>query len=388
MSNMRFDFEALGGRETDEILGVLIEHITKSDEEIQEEAEEKDRTTELKIYVAENRGFDIGSLKEIIDDLVESDELDRHGRKFFREHKVKEEKLNEEVSYVEISTPQYNRTDQFIFLVANGNLRILTAERKEWVEKTAEKLIKYLPDVDRLYVSHSNLKELVNQLDKTSISGFTAKYKPYFEDKKVSIQFHGGDKDDLKEVEETFNAKPTRIEFSQRNSPAEAVTGSFTQHGRISFPRVREGSQDKGLETLRNLTSNYERMDRGNFEIDHAPMKQSMMVGSIVEGYTSVELVEDIENGSETDKLLREELEEKILDKKRRYRYSQWDENTFFVYDKENEEQIEVGIEGEDIVVHSREGTTSVSMRDFCELIIDTFSSTYDIRKTSKPIRG
>lgn len=390
MTNMTFDFNSLENRSTEEVLDVLIDHVTKEDEEMREEIENGDRSTELKVYVAENRGLELGELEEVIEELISSNELKYHGRNFFQEHKVREKNINEEVSYVEITTPDYNRTDQFVFLFDQDFIRILTTERKMWSEKTVEKLIKYIPDIDRFYLSYSNLKDLVEDLDKTSISGFTAKYRPYYEDKKMSIRFHGGDKEDLKKVEDQFNAKPTRIEFSQRNSPSAAILGSFNKQGTVSFPKVREGSQQKGKNTLKKLTKNYAKKDRANFDITNSPKRKILRaVGGITsEGYTSIELVSNGNTNRSDNRSLNKHLEEEVLDKKIRYRYGKWDDHTFFVFDKETMEHFEVGIEEENIVIHSSDDTTSKTIRELCSTIIDNFNSTYDVYKTTEPLRA
>lgn len=389
MSDMNIDFRSLKNSSTEEVLDALIEHITKSDDEMKKEIENGDRSTELKVYVAENRGLELGEIEEVVEELFESEDLKYHGEKFFQEHKIQEHVINEELSFVEITTPGYNRTDQFIFYFQNDFIRILTTERKSWSEKTVEKLVKYIPSIDRFYLSYSNLKDLVESLDKTSISGFTAKYRPYYEDKKMSIRFHGGDKEDLKKVEREFNAKPTRIEFSQRNSPSAAILGSFDKQGIVSFPKVREGSEEKGKDTLKTLTENYAEKDRANFDITNSPKRKVLeaVEGITSEGFTSIELRSNGDMERSDDRVLSEHLEEDVLDKKRRYRYGRWDENTFFVFDKNTMEQFEIGIENENIVIHSKENTSAKTVRELSSLVIDHFNSTYDVYKVTEPLR-
>ncbi|MDB2298116.1 hypothetical protein PM076_17970, partial [Halorubrum ezzemoulense] len=73
---MYFEPENLEGKETGAILDRLIQYVTKSDEEIAEEGREKKKTTtELKVFLAENRGLEQGDIEERIENLLFTDGL-------------------------------------------------------------------------------------------------------------------------------------------------------------------------------------------------------------------------------------------------------------------------------------------------------------------------
>lgn len=389
---MKFNFENLRDRDTEAIINRLIQYVTKTDDEIFEEGrEEKKKTNELKVFVAENDGFELGSLEDRIEDLALNDKLSKHERAFFNEHTFEEFPLNDEVSYVEIGTPDYDRSDQFIFLVQDGYLRVLTTERRKWTKKTVEKLIKYLPDLDRVFLSSDNLEEIVTHLRKTDLSGFTAKYQPYYRDQKISIQFHGAEEGDLKKVEDEFNARPTRMEFKQRNSPAAAVKGAIDQHGYFSIPRVRLGSEDVGYDTIMQLGAEYENYDQQNFEVEHSPRKEGLEHGFVIEGYTTLELIEEYSDSTEeepTHEDLIINLKDLVLDSKRRYEYTEWEEGNYIVYDKERKEPFEITIEDRNIILHAKPATSSDSFRDFYTIIQEEFNTTYRLEKTSGRVRA
>lgn len=387
---MRFNPGNLEGEDTERIINRLVRYVTKTDEEIVEEGkEEKKKTNELKVFVAENRGFDLGALNSRIEELLYSEGITKHAGDFFDNHIFEEEKLNPEVSYVEIRTPDYDRADQFIFLKENGYLRVVTAERRKWTKKTVEKLIRYLPELERLFLSSNDLEEIVEDLRKTDISGFTAKYKPYYKDQKVTVQFHGAEEDDLAKVEEEFNARPTRMEFSQRNSPAEAVKGAINQEGYYSIPRVRKGSEHVGYDTIMQVGEAYEEHDHENFSIEHTPQKQTFEQGFTIEGFTTLELLEQVDEDIEenpTEEELIEQLEEQVLEGKRRYEFSVWEPGKYMVFDKERDEPFEITVEGRNLALHAKPATTSVTFRDFTDIIHDEFNSTYSLEKTSEKI--
>lgn len=384
---MNIDNHALKDKETDEIVSVLIDHVSKSDEEVQREREEGRRTTELKVFVAENKGFELGTLTQTIQNLAESEETTEHVDSFLTQHNFVEERLNDEVSYIEIHTPQYERTDQFIFLDNEDYLKVLTAERREWTKKTVENLLRYIPDLDRLFLSSEDLQKVVAELPKTTISGFTAKYHSYHSDKRVTIQFHGGTEDDLRKVEDEFGARPTRLEFDQANSPTKAIHSSVDRNGYFKLTRVRKGSEQKGIETLQQIFHEYEEHDREHFTVEFTPRRIPFKSGFTIEGFTTLRLIENEEHSGE-EKTPTEKLKDEILERKRRYEYTEWEPGNYLVFDKEHNEPFEIGVEDRDLLVYAKPATTSVTLRDFCNLILEEFNSTYGVDKTSKLLRA
>jgi hypothetical protein len=382
--DMNLDSHDLGGEETEDILAALIKYVVKSDEELRKDIENETSGTELKVFVAENRGYELGTLDREIRDLIESPNAGKYIQDFISGHTFSEELLNDEVSYVEIHTANYERTDQFIFFDDDDYLKILTAERRDWTKKTVERLLEYLPSLDRLFLSSDDLRDIVDDLPKTTISGFTAKYYSYETDQSVTIQFHGGSEADLQKVEDEFGARPTRLEFDQANSPSVALKSSIDRNGYFKLMRVRRGSEAKGLETLEEIFDDYERHDREHFEIDSIPKRVPVKNGFTIEGFTTLRL---LEQDSQSSKTPLEELEEAILSK-RRYEFTEWEPGNYLVFDTEHNEPFEIGIEGRDLAIYAKEATTSVTLREFCNLILEDFNSSYRLDKTSEKLRG
>ena len=383
---MDLDSHDLKGEDTEEIVSRLIDHVAKSDEEIAEEREsKKPQTTELKVFIAENQGFELGTLGQEIEALSQSESATQHAIDFIDEHSFSEESLNDDVSYVEITTPSYERTDQFIFVNGEQYLKVITAERREWTKKTVEKLIQYLPCLNRLFLSSEDLRDIVDTLPGTTIVGFTAKYHAYHTEKSATIQFHGGTKKDLERVQEEFGAKPTRLEFTQSNSPEAVLHSSVDREGYFKYTSVLQGYEEHGRETLEQIFEEYETHDRNHFGIEFVPKKKPRKGGFSIEGFTTLRLLE--ENGN-SQRELTAELEEEILDRKRRYEYSEWDSGNYLVFDKETNEPFEIGIEDRDIVLHAKEATSSGTFRDFCHVILDEFNSTYRVEKSSGEVQA
>ncbi len=111
-----------------------------------------------------------------------------------------------------------------------------------------------------------------------------------------------------------------------------------------------------------------------------------MKNGFTIEGFTTLRLLDEEEDGGD-EKVPTETLKEDILYRKRRYEFSEWEPGNYLVFDKEHNEPFEITVEGRDLVVHAKPATTSVTLRDFCNIILEDFNSTYGFEKTSESLR-
>ena len=392
----------LQGAETSEIVQHLVSRVTKTKEELQEEKEEqKQKTTDLKLFVARKEGFELGAIEQQLNKLVQNPSTHQYTQDFISDHGFTETKLNGECSLLEIRTPSYNRADYSILVEGDEYLRILTTERRYWTKKTIERVIDYLPGLSRLYLSADDIRGIVtelNQITETRISGFTSKYRSYDDERRISIQFHGGDENDIQDVKEEFNAKPTRVEFKQKNSPTDAVTGALTRDARINIPGIRAGSEELGEETLGSVATQFEEIDKRHYNIPNAPEMSSSAGGIEVDGFTTLRLT-DVKDpmpkampvgGEQTDLSSENEgdneergfvagLKEQILNKKQRYEFTEWQEEDYLVLDKNRHETFQLGIEQQDLIVNTRPETTPITLKEFCRIILEEFKSTYSI---------
>jgi len=375
---MNINPETLRHKAPSEILQELIKQVTKSEEEIEAKETRGGRTSDLKMFVADNRGFSVGNISKSIEDLVVNDRVDAHGKKFFNQHVIKEEVLDEDISYVEIVSSDVDRTSEFVLVTQQGYLWILTTELRKWTKKTFENLVNYHPNLERVYLSSEDLEEIAGGIEGGSVSGFTAKYFSPARDRHATLRFHGAEEGDIEKAKKHFGAKPSRIEFDQQNSPEAVVQGSEAKDGIITFESVRVGSENLAVNTAEVILGEYESRDFKNYEVETIPKKRYFENFQLIDGYTSIELTdpeERIEN-------LREEIEESVLSSYQ-YDYGYWRENTLFIHDKKHGELFELAIEDDDLVLFARESTTALSLRDFCKNILADFDSTYNLNKTS-----
>lgn len=399
---MELDPQELQGAETSEIIQRLVARVTKTEEELQEEKEEQKRkTTDLKLFIARKEGFELGAIEQRLNEIAQDSSTHQYTKDFISDHGFTETKLNEETSFLEIRTPSYNRKDHSILIEGDEFVRVLTTERRYWTKKTIERVIDYLPGLSRLYLSADDIRGIVtglNEITETRISGFTSKYRSYDDERRISIQFHGGDEEDIQDVKEEFNAKPTRVEFKQKNSPTDAVTGALTRDARINIPGIRAGSEELGEETLGSVASRFEEIDKEHYDIPNAPEMSSTEGGIEIDGFTTLRLsdVEELSSkampdggeqtnfGSESEDDDDERsfvtgLKEQILDKKQRYEFTEWSEEDYLILDKDRHESFQLGIERQDLILNARPGTTPITLKEFCRIILEEFKSTYSI---------
>lgn len=416
-----FDDMQLDEASTDAILHRFVQYVTKTDEEIAEEGRKNRKaSTELKIYIAANNGFSPENLTDHIQNVVKSEDVNKNPQEFFEKHTFSVNPINSEASHLSITSPKYDRSDDFLLIDDSDYLKVITVIRRNIAKSTIEKLIQYLPSLDRIFLSSNDLRELVDEYDKRDLSGFTAKYEPFFKDEYISVQVHGGSDKHLDKVQDDFDARPKRVVFSQRNSPAEAVKGTVSQDGYASIPRVREGSGDVGVETIENLIQATQSKDRENFEIEHRPERltpgdhnfltqltideagdssetdggipeplRDADQGSVLDGMTLCVFEEEVQSEEyPDDDAVANILKDDILDHKQRYRFASIGENHFIVYDGERGQSFEVAISDKNLKVYSRNNTTREGLRDFYEIIDGEFNSSYGINKVSKKVRA
>lgn len=380
---MDLDPNSLQGKDTREILDELIDYVVSSESEMQEKETRSGERTDLNIYLCDNQGYEIGSLEKWTTLLAEGKDITGHAENFVAEHTFKEEVADENVSLITISTPAKNREDEFVFVVNNGFLWALTTIHSDWREKTIERLLDYLPCLERLYLSADRLEELTRRVRDSRISGFTAKYHAPNQKRDATLRFSGAEPEDLEKAERVFDAKPTRIEFDQTNSPSTAIQGANTNEGRLTMRSVRHGSESKAVQTLIGLSEGYQELDKQSFDVQFSPNVENLESGFSVEGFTAVELTDP--DREEADELV-EEIEESILNGNQ-YRYGIRDSGKKIrVFDTDHDEVFDVAVEGADIILYARESTTSLSLRSFVREIFDDFDSTYSLSKSQNPV--
>jgi hypothetical protein len=368
-----------------EILRELIEHVATSEENQEDKEHRSGSSTDLNLYLLDNQGMEIGSLDDHINHITQSERVRGYAKNFVEKYTFSEETVGDDTAIVQVTVPKKSRTDKSVWIAHGEYIWVLTTVRQQWRKKTIENLIKYLPQVERLYLSSDYLDSVTDEdvIQDSHVSGFTAKYHAPYAERKATLRFHGGREEDLEKAEEVFDAKPTRIEFDQTNSPTAAIQGSSTNEGRLSLQSVVRGSQDKAVETLLSVSEEYQELDKASFEVEYSVTPESTDTGFSVEGFTAIELT-DPDRDSESNESLLEELKNNVLSGNQ-YRFAERERETVRVYDTHHDEIFDLSVESPNIVVYPRQTATSMSLRDIVQEIFE-YDSTYSQEKVENPV--
>lgn len=380
---MDISTDRLDGLDKREILELLVQHVTTTEEQQDEKEYRSGSSTDLNLYILDNIDYQVGRLDGYINEITDNEYVSGYAKNFVKEHTFAEELLNTDISYIHVTTPEKSRIDDCIWMVEDGYVWVLTTERQEWRKKTIENLIKYLPQVERIYLSSNYLEDLADTIPDSYISGFTAEYHAPYADREATLRFHGGREEDLEKAEKVFNAKPTRIEFDQTNSPTAAIQGAGTNQGRITVQAVVDGSQEKAVETLVETSSDYQSLDGEGFAVGSDTSLQDIEKGFAVEGFTALELV-DPDRPQERSEDLLQDLKDEVLNS-RHFKFGHRDEKTLRVCDSRYGELYDIALEPPNIIIYPRPSATAVSLRAIVKEIFE-FDSTYEHRKVEGPV--
>lgn len=388
---MDFDPADFENKSKSEILHELVDYVVKTDEEMEEKTTRSGGQTDLNIYLCDNHGYEIGELDFWVHQLTEDDRITGHAANFAREHTFSEITADEDISIVTITTPAKGREDDFLFVTSDGTgkdenyLWVITTVHSDWRDKTIERFLDYLPCVERLYLSADDLEDLTEAIRDSRVSGFTAKYHAPNRERDATLRFTGAEPGDLETAEDAFDAKPTRIDFDQQNSPSTAIQGANTNNGRVSMRSVRNGSEAKAVETLLGITEGYQELDHARFDVEFPPELDELDNGFTVNGFTAVELT-DPDRDDATSQELVAELKAQVLNANR-YRHGLRDGGTKIrVFDSEHDEIFDVALEPPDIVLYARDSTTALSLREFVREVYEELDSTYSLDKSQNPV--
>jgi len=384
---MKFDPADYEGKSKREILRDLVEYVVKTDAEMAEKTTRSGGQTDLNIYLCDNQGFELGELDYWIHQLTEDNRITGHAENFASEHTFSEKLVDDEISVVTITTPSKGREDEFLFVTSEHEsyLWVITTVHSDWREKTIERFLDYLPSVDRLFLSSEDLDDLTEGISDSRVSGFTAKYHAPNRERDATLRFTGAEPDDLEKAEKAFDAKPTRIDFDQKNSPYSAIQGANTNDGRISMRSVRDGSEPKAVETLLGITKEYQDLDHERFEIEYAPEIEKLENGFTVNGFTAVELTDPDRDEVSYEQLI-DEIEANVLNGNR-YRHGIRDGATKIrVFDTEHDETFDIALEPPNIILYARDTTSALSLREFVREVYESLDSTYSLDKKQSPV--
>lgn len=394
------DFEKLKEKTSEEIKEHLLNSVMKSEKEIEREEVEKKSKSDLKIFLVKSLELHPEDLPKSIDEVLDSEEIGHNFKKFLKEHKFIVTEINENIYGLRIHTPEFKKEDDFILYIGDGYWHIWTLARRYWTKKTVEKLIDHHPLLERSFINPEELEDITSKNlrkemeEKSHFSGFVAKYKPFYSEKQVSINMYGGTYEDLETVKDEFQAEPTQITITMKNSPVNCVLGNLHgNEGFISLSTILEGYFDWGKKIADVASDLFERSDKESFEMKNPPVEMEEEKNGLqyirYKSHHAFTLEPQFDkNKEEIDKLFEKTLEW-LLEKKQGFYGYKWDEDSYHLLKKENMDSFQLSKQEKDLILYPLEGCSEKTVKNVCKDISENVFSDLGVKRySSEPAVG
>jgi hypothetical protein len=124
-------------------------------------------------------------------------------------------------------------------------------------------------------------------------------------------------------------------------------------------------------------------VDEEAFTFDHVPVHRRLQNGFAVEGFAAIELMA---TDAPVEPAGRETVHEAVLERER-YRWGQRGDSTVRVFDSVQEAFFDIALELPDIVIYPRASTTTSSLQDVVQLILD-YEPRYSVQAVENSVSG
>ena len=364
----------------DDLFRMIIDHIVKSEKEFEEKKPETDEKmpTHLKVIFLKDDSKMLTPLN-IFDRLLEISTFNRWINILISKWALTGYKTADESLYVlELTEKAYDRLAKFFVILEEGSWLVYTLEDYRTVNKTIDRIVKHLPELNIMWFPPPDLELITNDLfSETGFGGFTSKYRPVLHDKKVTIRIFGGDRDDLIIARNHFQAEPTRIRFESKGSPTTAVVGSISP-GKLDISSVLAGYEEKLFSIIESIKRDFFRRESQNFGLINGYERRIFTdeEGNVISQAPSIfsavilTVNEPMRQKSDIsmDNLI-ERLKTTFLDNESRYVGYEWDNGNLEVVDLITGEPFQVVCEDWQFIIYPKEETHAATVREACEQI-------------------
>lgn len=396
------DFEKLKGKDSEEIKEYFLNSIMKTEKEIEREEVEKKSKSDLKVFLIKSLDLHPTDLSESLDELLASEEIGHNFERFIEDHKFIVTELDEDTFGLRIHTPEYKKKDDFVLFIRGGYWHVWTLARRYWTKKTVEKVIDYHPSLERTFINPEELEDITSdQLkeemeEKSHFSGFVAKYKPFYSEKQVSINMYGGTYDDLETVKDEFQAEPSQITITMKNSPVNCVLGNLHgNEGFISLSTILEGYFDWGKKIAEVTSELFETSDKESFEMEDLAVEMEKgkngLQYSRFKSYHAFDLEPQFDYNQDPEEIekLYEKTLEWFLEKRQGFYGYKWDEDSYHILKKENMDTFQLSKEENNLVLYPLDGCSEKTVKNVCKDISENVFGDLKVKRySSKPVAG
>lgn len=270
---------------------------------------------------------------------------------------------------------------------------IITLTNKEDLDKTIFRIIKLIDNLEIIKITPNHLEGLIyNQEYEENIRGFIAKYKPYLSKRKITIDVHGGNLNDLNKMRSLFFVEPTQFQFRLKNSPVSVLEGKVFTKGNFTLEKIQQGYHDLAIGTIQNLTNVYEAINKVNYEdvelYENKIVKNKDNNGLTINSWFIIVIkikgkrfIKEKKDVNDVDKITYKTLNDSIIKyfKNRPVRYKVYSNNQYshFICDKKTRNKVQLTLEPKDnnIIIYPFNNCNSKTIRDICNGINEVESS-------------
>jgi len=394
MSKPVIDYRTFRNKSREEILEVLLKYITVYEEESHlEEFKTKTWHPHLKVFIVRTYEFSPLSISERLKRYYYDKIKDKKFMDFMNIFTILVVDLFSNNFYLKMENLETKEKFHFIIFSERNYWTIITLTKKEHLKRTILKIVNSIPELEIIKITSRHLENLIHEQGyENNIKGFIAKYKPYQSERNITVDVYGGDLNDLNKIREIFFVEPTSFVYSLRNSPIGLVEGKIFFDGNFTLERIIEGNTQLAIETIKNLSNSYEKINDFFYErvelYDNAPTLINSGKGLILKSrYIIVIKIKENrikrteEDTFNIDKITYEDLNKKIVNyfKNRPQRYLVYSDRPFshFICDKATRNKVQLTIESKfnNIIIYPLKNCKGMTLRDICNGVMKVESS-------------
>lgn len=400
MSRQIINYKSLKDKSREEILKFFLDYITVKDAEdktVEERKLSKSWKPHLKFLIVRSYNFNPNLIEHFFQDKIfkEEDLSQDLIRQLLDNFSIFIKPLNEKSTNNYLVMEEYKTKKKYHFIIFSDKKYwiIITLTNKDDLDKTIFRIIKLIDNIEIIKITPNHLEGLVyNQKYEKNIKGFIAKYKPYFSERKITIDVHGGNLNDLDKMRSLFFVEPTQFQFGLKNSPVSIIEGKVFTKGNFTLEKIQQGYHDLAIETIQNLTSVYEDINKVNYEdielYENKLIKNKDNNGLTINSWFIIVIkikgkrfIREKKDLDGVDKITYKELNDSIVkyfkNRRRRYKVYSNKQYSHFICDQMTRNKVQLTIEPKDnnIIIYPFNRCNSKTIRDICNGINDVESS-------------
>ncbi|MHA1733392.1 MAG: hypothetical protein ACTSU5_15705, partial [Promethearchaeota archaeon] len=262
------NFHRLKGCSREDIFRAFLKQIEVTEEEERDENLKKKRKNkpDLKIMLVKSYDLRPNALNRTLEHLYEGTKRnDSRFRGFVDRFQIEVEELASNIHTMRFYDTKKKKPTHFVVLVEDSYWLVFTVARTDDLQGTFSRIVNFISQLERVELTPLHLEILAQSQEfRESVEGFTARYNPEYQTRRITVRVYGGTLNDLDKLRGLYFVEPTTIQFRKINSPL--LEGKFFTNGYISLEKMRPGGFTFASQTLSTLTRFYFNVDKNIYE--------------------------------------------------------------------------------------------------------------------------